>query len=448
METGGPVSASTQAAQHDLAGATRNTLTVIDNRTGRSFELAIADGAVRATDLRQIALDNSEGLASYDPGFTNTAACRSAITHIDGEAGGLQHRGYRIEELCEHSTFLEVAYLLVKGELPSAAQLEHWNREVGTRNFVHENVKGFLEGFRYDAHPMAMLAAAVGALSTFYPDAGEVQDEDARERQVARLLAKMPTLAAFSYRHLTGRPYVYPEDDLSYSGNLLSMMFRMSELKYEPDPQLERTLDVLLMLHADHEQNASTTAVRAVGSTHVNPYAAVAAGVAALSGPMRGAADEAVLVMLRRIGRVEDVPQFLASVRAGRERLMGFGHWMYKTHDPRAKVLRGQLDALYEMSGKTPLAEIAYELEKRTLEDEFFISRRLFPNVDLYSGLTYEAIGVPVAMFPVMFALARSAGWLAQWLEMVKDPEQQSVRPRQIYVGELGRNYVSVAGRG
>ena len=446
--TGGQLSTQAQAGQDGFAGGARETLTVIDNRTGRSFELAIADGALRAIDLRQIALDDGEGLASYDPGFSNTAACRSAITHIDGEAGVLQHRGYRIEELCEHSTFIEVAYLLVNGDLPSASQLEHWSNEVGTRNFVHENVKSFLQGFRYDAQPMAILAAAVGALSTFYTDAGEVHDKDARERQVARLLAKIPTLAAFSYRHLTGRPYVYPEDDLSYAGNLLSMMFRMSELKYEFDPRVERTLDVLLMLHADHEQNASTTAVRAVGSTHVNPYAAVAAGVAALSGPMRGAADEAVLVMLRRIGRVEDVPQFLASVRAGRERLMGFGHWVYKTHDPRARILREQLDALYELRGKNPLAEIAYELEKRALEDEFFTSRRLFPNVDLYSGLTYEAIGVPAAMFPVMFALARSAGWLAQWLEMVKDPEQQSVRPRQIYVGELGREYVPVAKRG
>jgi len=448
MGAGGDPSPQAQTEHDGFAGRSRNTVTVIDNRTARSFELEIAEGAVRATDLRQIALANGEGLASYDPGFTNTASCRSAITHIDGEAGLLQHRGYRIEALCEHSTFLEVAYLLINGELPTAAQLERWSHEVGTRNFVHENVKSFLEGFRYDAPPMAMLAAAVGALSTFYSDAGEVHDEGARERQVLRLLAKMPTLGAFSYRHLTGRPYVYPEDDLSYTGNLLSMMFRMSEMKYQPDPGVERALDVLLMLHADHEQNASTTAVRAVGSTHVNPYAAVAAGVAALSGPMRGAADEAVLAMLRRIGRVEDVPEFLAGVRAGRERLMGFGHWMYKTYDPRARILREQLDALYEVRGKHPLAEIAHELEKRALEDEFFTSRRLFPNIDLYSGLTYEAIGVPVAMFPVMFALARSAGWLAQWLEMVKDPEQQSVRPRQVYIGLPVRDYVPVAERG
>ncbi len=425
----------------------RNTLTVIDNRSGRRWELAVEDGAVRAEDLRQIPLADGDGLVSFDPGFTNTASCRSAITHVDGEAGILQHRGYRIESLCQHSTFLEVAYLLIYGELPSAEQLERWTREITTHNFVHENVKRFLQGFRYDANPMVMLAASVGALSSFYADAGAVHDQQARQRQVVRLLSKMPTLAAFSYRHVLGRPYVYPEDDLTYAGNLLSMMFRMSEPKYQPDPRMERALDVLLMLHADHEQNASTTAVRAVGSTHVDPYSAVAAGVAALSGPMRGAADEAVLKMLARIGTVADVPDFLASVKAGRERLMGFGHWMYKTYDPRARILRAQLDALYETREKNPLVLVAFEVERRALDDEFFTSRRVYPNVDLYSGLTYEAIGVPPAMFPVMFALARSAGWIAQWREMVSDPEQQTVRPRQIYTGELDRDYLPVAQR-
>jgi citrate synthase len=425
----------------------RNTLTVIDNRTGRSCELPVEDGAVRAEDLRQIAFDDGEGLMSFDPGFTNTAACRSAITHVDGDAGILQHRGYRIEVLCEHSTFLELAYLLIYGGLPSAAELERWMHEITTHNFVHENVKSFLQGFRYDAHPMAMLAASVGALSSFYADAGEVHDQRARERQVVRLLAKMPTLAAFSHRHVVGQPYVYPEDDLTYAGNLLSMMFRMSELKYQPDPGMERALDVLLMLHADHEQNASTTAVRAVGSTHVNPYSAVAAGVAALSGPMRGAADEAVLRMLTRIGTVASVPAFLTSVKAGHERLMGFGHWMYKTYDPRARILREQLDTLYEIRRKNQLVEIARELDSRALDDEFFTSRGLYPNVDLYSGLAYEAIGVPAAMFPVMFALARSAGWIAQWLEMVRDPEQRTVRPRQIYTGVLDRGYLPIAER-
>jgi citrate synthase len=423
------------------------TLTVVDNRTGRSFELAITDGAVRAEDLQQIALDHGEGLTSFDPGFTNTASCRSSITHVDGETGILQHRGYRIEDLCEHSTFLELAYLLIYGDLPRAVELDWWTQELSTRNFVHENVKGFMQGFRYDAHPMTMLAASVAALSSFYPDAGEVHDHHARERQIARLLAKLPTLAAFSYRHGVGQPYVYPEDDLSYTGNLLSMMFRMSELKYQPDPRMERALEVLLMLHADHEQNASTTAVRAVGSTHVNPYSAVAAGVAALSGPMRGAADEAVLKMLRRIETVDKVPDFLASVKAGNELLMGFGHWLYKAYDPRARILRDQLDGLYEVSGEDPLYEVARELERRALDDEFFTRRTVYPNVDLYAGLTYQAIGIPPAMFPVMFALARSAGWIAQWLEMVRDPEQQTVRPRQIYTGELDRSYVSIAER-
>jgi citrate synthase len=422
----------------------RDTLTVTDNRTGQSYELPIEDGAVRSVDLSR----PLDGLVVYDPGLTSTAACRSAITYIDGEAGILQHRGYSIEALCEHSTFLEVAYVLIQGELPTAAQPDRWLAEVNTRNFVHENVKSFLEGFRYDAQPMAMLAASVGALGSFYTDAGDVDDEQARERQALRLLAKMPTLAAFAYRHLRGQPYVYPEDDLSYSGNLLSMMFRMSELKYRADPATERALDALLMLHADHEQNASTTAVRAVGSTHVNPYSAVAAGVAALSGPMRGAADEAVLAMLAQIGSTQAVPDFLESVKAGNERLMGFGHWVYKTYDPRARILRGRLEELYEVRGRNPLVDIADELAARAQEDEFFTSRRLYPNLDLYSGLTYQAIGVPVAMFPVMFALARSAGWIAQWLEMVKDPEQMSVRPLQLYTGQLDREYVPVAERG
>jgi citrate synthase len=432
------------ARERDDASAIRSTVTVIDNRTGQSFELPIEDGAVRSADLGR----PPGGLAVYDPGLSGTAVCRSAITYIDGEAGILQHRGYRIEVLCEHSTFIELAYLLIKGDLPTVAQLDQWAHEIATRKFVHENVKGFLEGFRYDAHPIAMLAASVGALSSFYPDAGEVHDEQARERQVVRLLAKMPTLAAFSYRHLQGQPYVYPEDRLSYAGNLLSMMFRMSELCYVPDPLIERTLDALLMLHADHEQNASTTAVRAVGSTHVNPYAAVAAGVAALSGPMRGAADEAVLRMLRRIATTDAVPEFLASVKSDDERLMGFGHWVYKTYDPRARVLRERLEELYQARGRSPLVAIADELARRVLDDEYFTSRGLYPNLDLYSGLTYEAIGVPPPMFPVMFALARSAGWIAQWLEMVTDPEQRTVRPRQLYTGALDRDYVPVAHRG
>ncbi len=442
------MSAETPVSTPEGAAPSRDSLTVVDNRTGRSFEVAIRDGAVDAVDLRRIALDGGEGLASYDPGLTNTAACRSAITFIDGQAGILRHRGYRIEALCEHSTFLEVAYLLIQGDLPTTTELERWTQEINIHNFVHENVRSFFEGFRYDARPITMLAASVGALSSFYPDAGDVHDQGARERQVVRLLAKLPTLAAFSHRHLMGQPYVYPDDDLSYAGNLLSMMFKMTELKYRPDPRIERALDVLLMLHADHEQNASTTAVRAVGSTHVNPYSAVAAGVAALSGPMRGAADEAVLRMLRSIATVDNVPDFLAGVKAGHERLMGFGHWMYKTVDPRARILREQLAALHDVRGASPLVEIADELAKRAGDDEYFVSRGLYPNVDLYSGLTYQAIGVPAPMFPVMFALARAAGWIAQWLEMVQDPEQGSVRPRQLYSGEGPRDYVPAAERG
>ncbi len=424
-------------------------LTVTDNRTGRTFDVPIDERhVVRAVELsRPFVVDGRDRLVIYDPGFTNTAACRSAITYIDGQAGVLQHRGYAIEELCRHSTFLEVAYLLLNGDLPTSAQFDRWLQEIGNRNFVHENVKTFLEGFRYDAHPTAMLASSVGALSSFYPDAGDVHDEQAREWQIMRLLAKMPTLAAFSYRRLKGLPYVYPEDDLSYAGNLLSMMFRMSELKYRPDPVLERMLDVLFIVHADHEQNASTAAVRAVGSSHVNPYSAVAAGVAALSGPMRGTADAAVLMMLRRIGTVANVREFLASVKQGNELLMGFGHWIYKTYDPRARVLRAQLEVLYEARGRNPLVAIADELAKQASEEPFFTSRRLYPNVDLYSGLAYEALGVTPTMFPVMFALARSAGWVAQWLEMVKDPEQITVRPLQLYVGELDRQFVPIENR-
>jgi citrate synthase len=427
----------------------RNTLTVTDNRTGQSFEVAIEHGAIRAADLtRPLSNANGHGMVIYDPGFANTAACVSAITNIDVDQGVLEHRGYRIEALCEHSTYIEVAYLLIHGELPTASQLERWRHEISLRKFVHESVKSFLSGFHYDAHPMAMLAASVGALASFYPDAGNVHDEAAREFQILRLLAKMPTLAAYAFRHGTGRPYVPPSDELSYPGNLLSMLFRMSELSYEPDPVIERALEVLLILHADHEQSAATTAVRAVGSTHVDPYSAVAAGVAALSGPMRGSADREVLAMLRRIGSVEGVRAYLERVKDGSERLMGFGHWVYKAHDPRARILRAQLDALAETRSTSPLLAIADELAAATLEDDYFSSRRIYPNVDLYSGLTYEAIGIPEAMFGVMFALARSAGWIAQWLEMVLDPEQSTVRPRQLYVGVGEREYVPLAQRG
>jgi citrate synthase len=426
-----------------------DTLTVTDNRTGSTYELPISDGTVRAMDLRQIKTGEDDfGLMAYDPAYTNTASCRSAITYIDGDAGILQHRGYPIEQLCESSTYLEVAYLLINGRLPTQNELTGWVDEITVHTFVHENVKDFMQGFRYDANPMGMLVASVGALSTFYPDANKIHEERVRAMQIIRLLAKMPTLAAFAFRHNMGQPYVYPDNDLNYAGNFLSMMYKMTELKYEPDPRLERALDVLFILHADHEQNASTSAVRSVGSTQVDPYSAVAAGVAALYGPLHGGANEAALRMLARIEKVENIPGFLEGVKAGNERLMGFGHRVYKNYDPRARIIRKYLDDVFEVRGKSPLLDVATELEKRALDDEYFTSRKLYPNVDFYSGLIYEALGLPVAMFPVMFAIGRTSGWIAQWKEMVEDSEQKIARPRQIYTGERDRDYVAIEQRG
>lgn len=427
----------------------RSTLTVTDNRTGQSFDVPIEHGAVRADQLTHpLATGDGPGLVIYDPGFANTASCMSSITNIQLAPGVLAHRGYLIEDLVENATFIEVAYLLIHAELPTQAQLDRWKHEISVRKFVHENVKNFIQGFRYDAHPMAMLAASVGALASFYHDAGQIDDEEAREFQVLRLLAKMPTLAAYAHRHANGQPFVYPSDELSYAGNLLSMMFRMSELQYEVDPAMERALDVLLMVHADHEQSAATTAVRAVGSNHVDPYAAVAAGVYALSGPMRGSADSRTLAMLRQIGDVRGVADYLERVKQGDDLLMGFGHWIYRAPDPRAQILRRQLDELHDGRPASPLLAIADELARQAAEDEYFVSRGIYPNVDLYSGLTYEAIGVPESMFGVMFAIARSAGWIAQWLEMVLDPEQPTVRPRQLYVGAEQRAFVPISERG
>jgi citrate synthase len=441
--------ARTDAAVGRASQATAETLTVTDNRTGQTYELPISDGTVRAMDLRQIKTDDGDfGLMAYDPAYTNTASCRSAITYIDGAAGVLQHRGYSIEQLCEQSTYLEVAYLLINGALPTTAQLERWVHEVTIHTFVHENVKDFMQGFRYDANPMGILVASVGALSTFYPDANRIHDEAVRDIQIIRLLAKMPTLAAFAYRHNVGQPYVYPDNELGYAGNFLGMMYKMTELKYEPDPRLERALDVLFILHADHEQNASTSAVRSVGSTQVDPYTAVAAGVAALYGPLHGGANEAALRMLQRIGSAENIADFLEGVKAGNERLMGFGHRVYTNYDPRARIIRKHLDDVFEVRGKSPLLDVATELEKRALDDEYFTSRKLYPNVDFYSGLIYEALGLPVEMFPVMFAIGRTSGWIAQWLEMVQDPEQKIARPRQIYTGEHDRDYVPIEERG
>jgi len=425
-----------------------DSLTVTDNRTGRSYELPVTNGTVRTMDLRQIKTSEEDfGLMAYDPAYTNTASCRSAITYIDGERGTLQHRGYSIEQLCERSSYLEVAYLLINGALPTSHQLQEWTGEITIHTFVHENVKDFMQGFRYDANPMGMLVASVGALSTFYPDANQIHDTDVRAIQIIRLLAKMPTLAAFAFRHNMGQPYVYPDNDLDYAGNFLSMMYKMTELKYEPDPRLARALDVLFILHADHEQNASTSAVRSVGSTQVDPYSAIAAGVAALYGPLHGGANEAALRMLARIGRVQNIPDFLEGVKAGNERLMGFGHRVYKNYDPRARIIRKYLDDVFAVRGKSPLLDVATELEKRALDDDYFTSRKLYPNVDFYSGLIYEALGLPVAMFPVMFAIGRTSGWIAQWLEMVNDPEQKIARPRQIYTGERDLDYVPIERR-
>jgi citrate synthase len=437
----------TEQRSGDRAAAGGETLTVTDNRTGKTFELPIIDGTVRAMDFRQMKVDDADfGLMTYDPAYTNTASCRSAITYIDGDAGILEHRGYSIEQLCEHSTYLEVAYLLINGTLPTQQQLDEWTHEVTIHTFVHENIKSFMQGFRYDAHPMGMLLAATGALSTFYPDAVQVKDADLRHIQIIRMLAKMPTLAAFSYRHNMGQPYVYPDNDLSYAGNFLSMMYKMTELKYEPDPRVERALDVLFILHADHEQNASTSSVRAVGSTQVDPYSAVAAGVAALYGPLHGGANEQALRMLNRIGSVENIPAFLEGVKRGDERLMGFGHRVYKNYDPRARVIKKHLDEVFEVMGKSPLLDIAVELENRALDDEYFTSRKLYPNVDFYSGLIYQAMGFPTEMFTVLFAIPRTAGWLAHWVELLEQ-DQRIVRPRQLYTGVDARDYVAMGER-
>jgi citrate synthase len=425
-----------------------DSLTVTDNRTGRTYELPVADGAIRATDLRQIKVDEDDfGLLSYDPAFMNTASCRSAITYLDGDNGILRYRGYPIEQLAERSSYLEVAYLLVNGELPTSEQLDEWVGEITIHTMVHENVKRFMEGFRYDAHPMGVLLASVGALSTFYPEAKDLTDRENNHLQTVRLIAKMPTLAAFAFRNAMGFPAVYPDNSLSYAGNFLSMLFRMQAATYEPDPRLERALDVLFILHADHEQNCSTAAVRGVGSSKVDPYSAVAAGVAALYGPLHGGANEAVLRMLERIGDAANVPSFIEGVKGGDERLMGFGHRVYKNYDPRATIIKKSADEVFEVTGVNPKLKIALELEKIALEDEYFVSRRLYPNVDFYSGLIYEALRMPTAMFPVLFAIGRTSGWVAQWQELLADREQKIARPRQIYIGAGERDYVAVADR-
>ena len=437
-----------QQGDGTVAASGQETLTITDNRTGQTYELEVDDGSIRAMDLRQIKTsDDDFGLMAYDPAFTNTASCRSAITYIDGEAGILEHRGIPIDQLCDRSSYLEVAYLLVFGELPTAAQLERWVFDVTHHTFVHEDIKNLFETFRYDAHPMGMLLSGVGALSTFYPDAKQIDDPEERYMAAIRLIAKVPTLAAFAYRHNLGLPYVYPDNDLSYAGNFLSMMFKKTEAHYEPDPRLERALDVLFILHADHEQNCSTNAVRGVGSSQVDPYSAVAAGVAALYGPLHGGANEAVLRMLRRIELVDNVADFLEGVKNREERLMGFGHRVYKNYDPRARIIEQHMDEVFEATEYNPLVEIARELEKRALDDEFFTSRKLYPNVDFYSGIIYEALQIPTEMFTVIFAIPRTSGWVSQWMEMNDDSEQKIARPRQIYVGERERDYVATGDR-
>jgi citrate synthase len=416
---------------------TEGMLQITDGRTGRSYEIPISDGAIRATELRKIKInDDDYGLLSYDPAFMNTANCRSAITYIDGEKGILRYRGYPIEELAEHCTFLQIAYLLLHGDLPSGAEAQAWADEITHHTFVHENVKQFIDGFHHDAHPMGVLVSTVGGLSTFYPEAKEIFDEELRRKQIVRLIAKMPTLAAFAYRHAVGLPYAYPDNQLTYPGNFLNMMWKTTELSYHPDPILEHAVDTLLILHADHEQNCSTTTMRTVGSSHSDPYSSAAAAAAALYGPLHGGANEQVLKMLTQIGSVDNVPAYIQRVKSGELRLMGFGHRVYKNFDPRATIIKEIADQVFKVTGRNRLLDIALELEKIALADEYFVSHRLYPNVDFYSGIIYQAMGFPVEMFPVLFAIGRTPGWLAQWEEGILDPEQRISRPRQMYIGE------------
>jgi citrate synthase len=420
-----------------------DTLTITDNRTGKQYEVPIQDDTIKATDLRQIKVNPDEfGLMTYDPAFMNTAACKSRITYIDGDNGVLLYRGYPIEQLAEQSDFLETAWLILFGELPTAREYETWTRQITLHTMLHTNIAKLMEGFRHDAHPMGMFISTVGAMSTFYPDAKDIFSQESRRLQTIRLIAKVPSIAAYAFRHSIGRPFNQPDNDLGYAGNFLSMLFRMTELKYQPNPVLERALEVLFILHADHEQNCSTSTMRAIGSSHADPYSALAGAAAALYGPLHGGANEAVLRMLHEIGSIGNVPAFIKRVKAGDGRLMGFGHRVYKSYDPRAKIIKRMADLVFEVTGKNPLLEMALELERIALEDEYFVSRKLYPNVDFYSGLIYQAMGFPVDMFPVLFAIPRTAGWIAQWEEMLTDPDQKIARPRQIYLGAATRNYL------
>ena len=434
----------------DNAQATENSsLTVTDNRTGESYDIEITEGTVSAMDFRQIKVSEDDfGLMTHDPGLSNTSHCRSSVSYIGGEEGTLEYRGIPIDQLAENSNYLEVAYLLIYGHLPTEDEYNDWVYQVTHHTFVHENIKNFMEGFRHDADPMGMLLGSVGALATFYPEAREVDDEHERHMAAVRLIAKMPTLAAFTYRHSMGLPYVYPDNELSYTGNFLNMLFKLAEAKYDPDPRVERALDVLFILHADHEQNCSTATVRAVGSSLADPYTAIAAGVGALYGPLHGGANIQVVNMLERIGSTDNIPDFLEGVKNGDEPLMGFGHRVYKNYDPRATIIQKYIDELLEATGKTsPLLDIARELENRALDDEYFTDRALYPNVDFYSGVIYEALGLPIHFSTVMFALMRTSGWVAQWMEWMNDEDLRIVRPRQIYTGPREADYVPMSER-
>lgn len=419
----------------------KETLTITDNRTGKQYELPIKDGAIRATDLRQVKVTDDEfGLLSYDPAYMNTAACISRVTLIDGDKGILRYRGYPIEQLAEHSSYLETAYLLINGELPNRDQMREWKWNITHHTMIHENIKKFIEGFQYDAHPMGIFISTIAALSTFYPDAKKIEDPASRLLQTYRLIGKVPTIAAAAYRHSVGLPYVYPDNDLSYAGNFLNMLWKMTELKYKPEPALERALDVLFILHADHEQNCSSTTMRVVGSAHADPFSAVAAAACALYGPLHGGANEMVLRMLREIGSKDKIPAYIKKVKEGEVKLMGFGHRVYKNYDPRARIIKKIAEEVFEVTGRNPLLDIAIELERIALEDEYFVKRKLYPNVDFYSGIIYQAMAFPVEMYTVLFAIARTSGWLAQWQELLQDPEQKISRPRQLYLGKGKRD--------
>jgi citrate synthase len=426
-----------------------NTFTIIDNRTGKSYTIPVQDGAIRAMDLRQIKVHPDEfGTLSYDPAFMNTASCRSAITFIDGERGILWYRGYPIEQLAENCSFLEVAYLIIHGELPTREQLQEWQRNITLHTLVHENIKKLMEGFRYDAHPMGMFISSVAALSTFYPEARHVRDPEQRKLEIYRLIAKVPTIAAWTYRHHIGLPYVYPDNDLDYTANFMNMLWKKVEPKYVANPVLARALGILFILHADHEQNCSANAMRCVGSSEADPYVTVAAAAAALSGPLHGGANEAVLRMLAEIGSKDKVPAYIKQIKEGKGRLMGFGHRVYKNYDPRARIIKRTAEEVFEVTGRNPLLDIAIELERIALEDEYFIQRKLYPNVDFYSGIIYQAMGFPTSMFTVLFAIPRTVGWLAQWQEMLEDKEQKIARPRQIYIGYQKRDFIPMERRG